>query len=241
MTLVSAGTIQTIIPEVMAYELIYTRGKNIDASMITPRDWEAIDSHIATEPPPECASWRGKAGETCGECRYGNFTLTPRGYPHYRVRLPGKPEEKQCRRKKTGELYKRKVYPSMTVTVGRLIVVRQYGSIAWNRVAGHKCPCGEKKLCLTPSHLEPMTPLENFLRIRLNGHHDPALKAMISAVMGKLATGNYVLTEREERIYRAIMMGMLGLNESGEVDVNDPANVVEEGAEVQLDPGDIPF
>ncbi len=220
--------------EQLMWNFVYRKGTSLERWAIPSRSWKTLQQHIAKKAPTNCRNWIGPRGETCGQCRNWLGLVTYSGYPRFRLKLPG--SKPRLLGRKTRKL----VYPSVQVAVGRIVIAMRDGAIPADRVAGHICPCGEKKLCVNPDHLEAQTPLENFLRIRLNGHSDSALLAMIDSVMEKIRTKGNHMSEREFRLYQVINARLLEVV-GGEIIVHNPIEEESTSEPVGADPSEIPF
>lgn len=225
------------------------RGVLIERWWITRRNIKTLLAGIVEESPrehSECDTWRGPNGERCG-CFRGKWKPRRRKargkknkfrkgyyYPRIRLRLPGNDYQVF----KGGKKYRL----SVQVQAARALLALKHGVMPSNMVAGHTCPCGENELCLNIAHLAIMTPLENFLRIRLNGHVDSHTLGMIEAVVSKFAACPESMTEQELRLFVAVQSRALEVTPEGEVLTH---NLVEEASKQQgervPEPGEIPF
>ncbi len=183
----------------------------VEAWRISWRRVEALRELIPAVPPSQC---------TCGGCRYwtgplrrikmwenGQLRWVPKGYPVFWLPITG--ERRQDRPTEQRGSW---------VNVGRIVIALRDGVMPEDKEASHICPCGPKKLCVAEAHLQPETPLENKLRIIIDGNgHDPALAAMLRSILEKARENPTSLTPRELRFVRVVEEGNLVVTETGEI------------------------
>lgn len=135
-------------PVVRVNQGLRTNGIDLAAWMIPWRKRQILEDRTSTKSPQVCSTWFGPNGESCGRCRFWIYPELekagkppPDKYPEFDLVLPDG--------RKSG------------VRVARLKIAIYQGLMAAKMHAGHTCPCGEKKLCVEPTHLRPMTWLEN--------------------------------------------------------------------------------